>query len=96
MSAMDLPMLMEAVAAGEGALSTWTMRGASGCGSRRRAGLGLEGLGAHPGAAAVDILLTQLGQQALQGLHKGGLGERAVDFADAHLPVFRGHFQKPL
>ena len=48
----------------------------------------------HPAAARLQVGLGQVRQQALQGAQKGPFAERAVHFSQAGLPVPAGHGPK--
>jgi hypothetical protein len=53
--------------------------------------VGLEGLGADAGASGNEVGRGDLGEEALEGLDEGWLGQRAVPFIDTVTSVLAGH-----
>ena len=90
------PMLIDAVAAGEGALSTCTIRSASTIRkSSSRAPSGSSAWARTPAPLGCTSCSRELGNQPLQRLDERPLAERPVPLAEAIRQYFAAIRQKP-
>ena len=92
MFTISRPITIDAVAAGEGTLTTCTARSLV---AKRKSSsqfaAAVHGLGAHAGAAGREIGGLKLRHQPLQGLHERRFAEGSVVLAGACLPELACH-----